>query len=74
MRLGEKENVNYEAVTTALRKAVRLNCAIQACDGHWPAECGGAFFLTPPLASVVTTWTKKMSDLLTLRVHLFYRI
>ncbi|PSS29011.1 Dammarenediol II synthase [Actinidia chinensis var. chinensis] len=53
VRLGEKEDVNYKAVTTALRKAVRLNCAIQACDGHWPAECGGAFFLTPPLASVI---------------------
>ncbi|KAI8563348.1 hypothetical protein RHMOL_Rhmol03G0105000 [Rhododendron molle] len=30
VRLGETEDVNYEAVTTALRKAIRLNRAIQS--------------------------------------------
>ncbi|KAH7839805.1 hypothetical protein Vadar_009106 [Vaccinium darrowii] len=49
VRLGELEEVNYEAVTTALRKAVRLNCAIQSNDGHWPAESSGPHFFTPPL-------------------------
>lgn len=48
-RLGEDEEVNYEAVTTAVRKAVRLNRAIQAWDGHWPAENAGPLFFTPPL-------------------------
>ncbi|CAL5346325.1 unnamed protein product [Camellia sinensis] len=38
MRVGEKEEVTCEAATTALRKAVRLNRAIQASDGHWAAE------------------------------------
>ncbi|KAI8563352.1 hypothetical protein RHMOL_Rhmol03G0105400 [Rhododendron molle] len=38
VRLGETEDVNYEALTTALRKAIRLNRAIQSSDGHWPAE------------------------------------
>ncbi|KAF5962134.1 hypothetical protein HYC85_003343 [Camellia sinensis] len=32
VRLGEKEKVTYEAATIALRKAIRLNCAIQARD------------------------------------------
>ncbi|KVI00819.1 Prenyltransferase/squalene oxidase [Cynara cardunculus var. scolymus] len=49
VRLGEDEEVNYEAVTTAVRKAVRLNRAIQAWDGHWPAENAGPLFFTPPL-------------------------
>ncbi|KAI8563347.1 hypothetical protein RHMOL_Rhmol03G0104900 [Rhododendron molle] len=48
-RLGEIEEVKYEAVTTALRKAIRLNRAIQSCDGHWPAENAGPMFFTPPL-------------------------
>ncbi|KAL7211347.1 hypothetical protein ACSBR2_014261 [Camellia fascicularis] len=35
VRLGEKEEVTYGVATSALRKAIRLNCAIQARDGHW---------------------------------------
>nr|GMD08198.1 dammarenediol II synthase-like [Ipomoea batatas] len=49
IRLGEEEEVNYEAVTTAVRKAVRLNRALQARDGHWPAQNAGPMFYTPPL-------------------------
>ncbi|GMP71876.1 hypothetical protein CsSME_00030127 [Camellia sinensis var. sinensis] len=49
MRVGEKEEVTCEAATTALRKAVWLNRAIQASDGHWAAENAGPMFFTPPL-------------------------
>ncbi|GKC62874.1 dammarenediol II synthase-like protein, partial [Tanacetum coccineum] len=49
VRLGENEDVNYEAVTVAVKKALRLNRAIQAKDGHWPAENAGPMFFTPPL-------------------------
>ncbi|KAI3680965.1 hypothetical protein L6452_35745 [Arctium lappa] len=52
-RLGENEDVNYEAVTTAVKKAVRLSRAIQAKDGHWPAEHAGPLFFTPPLLIVL---------------------
>nr|GMD08197.1 dammarenediol II synthase-like [Ipomoea batatas] len=45
IRLGEEEEVNYEAVTTAVRKAVRLNCALQARDGHWPAQNAGLSYV-----------------------------
>ncbi|KAF7149952.1 hypothetical protein RHSIM_Rhsim02G0211000 [Rhododendron simsii] len=51
MRLGENEQVNYEAVTTALTKAVRLSCAIQSKDGHWPAELSGPHILMAPMVS-----------------------
>ncbi|KAJ9565776.1 hypothetical protein OSB04_001742 [Centaurea solstitialis] len=53
VRLREGEEVNYEAVTTAVKKAVRLNRAIQAKDGQWPAEQTGALFFTPPLFIVL---------------------
>ncbi|KAL1834017.1 dammarenediol II synthase-like [Daucus carota subsp. sativus] len=49
VRLGENEEVKYEAVTIAVKKAIRLNRAIQAHDGHWPAENAGSLFFTPPL-------------------------
>ncbi|PWA55417.1 squalene cyclase [Artemisia annua] len=49
IRLREGEQVSLEAVTTAVRKAVRLHRAIQANDGHWPAENAGPMFFTPPL-------------------------
>ncbi|KAK1375484.1 Terpene cyclase/mutase family member [Heracleum sosnowskyi] len=49
IRLGENEDVNCEAATTAVKKALRLNRAIQAYDGHWPAENAGPLFFTPPL-------------------------
>lgn len=55
MRLGDKEEVTYEATTTALRKAVRLNRAIQAPDGHWAAENAGPMFFTPPLVSLLNS-------------------
>ena len=55
MRLGENEEVTYEAVTTAVRKSVRLNRAIQAKDGHWPAENAGPLFFTPPLVCFLST-------------------
>ncbi|CAL5412502.1 unnamed protein product [Camellia sinensis] len=53
MRLGEKEEVTYEAATISLRKAIRLNRAIQARDGHWAAENVGPMFFTPPLIIIL---------------------
>ncbi|GKC00085.1 dammarenediol II synthase-like protein [Tanacetum coccineum] len=49
VRLGENEDVNYDAVTTTVKKVLRLNRAIQAKDGHWPAENAGPMLFTPPL-------------------------
>ncbi|KAK9057978.1 hypothetical protein SSX86_022818 [Deinandra increscens subsp. villosa] len=49
IRLKGDEQVNLEVVTTTIIKAVRLHRAIQAKDGHWPAENAGPMFFTPPL-------------------------
>ncbi|XP_047307745.1 dammarenediol II synthase-like [Impatiens glandulifera] len=52
-RVGLGEEVGYEAATTALRKGIRLNRAIQASDGHWPAENAGPMFFTPPFIIIL---------------------
>lgn len=52
VRVGEKEEVTYEAATIAVKKALRLNRAVQASDGHWPAENAGPMFFTPPLVRI----------------------
>ncbi|KAJ7000981.1 hypothetical protein NC653_011439 [Populus alba x Populus x berolinensis] len=44
VRLGNGEEISREKVETALRKAVRFTSAIQASDGHWPAEFSGPLF------------------------------
>ena len=67
VRLAEKEEVTYEAATTSLRKAVRLNCAIQARDGHWAAENAGPMFFTPPLVSKMKTFSTTVFE----KVYLF---
>ncbi|GAA0175453.1 cyclase [Lithospermum erythrorhizon] len=51
IRLEEDKEVNYEAVTTSMKKAVRLSRALQASDGHWPAENAGPMFFNPQLPS-----------------------
>ncbi|KAK1422787.1 hypothetical protein QVD17_18074 [Tagetes erecta] len=49
VKLHENEEVSYKAATTAVKKAIRLNRAIQAHDGHWPAEFSGPMIYTPSL-------------------------
>lgn len=53
VRVGDKEEITYEAATTAVTKALRLNRAVQASDGHWPAENAGPMFFTPPLVYII---------------------
>ncbi|KAF5820798.1 hypothetical protein HanPI659440_Chr01g0005441 [Helianthus annuus] len=52
-RLSEGDQVDLEVVTNAVKKGVRLHRAIQAKDGHWPAENAGPMFFTPPLVSMI---------------------
>lgn len=60
VRVGENEEVTYEAATIAVKKALRLNRAIQAKDGHWPAENAGPMFFTPPLVSSLAKFVFKI--------------
>ena len=49
----EGEEISYETVTTTLRRAVHFFAALQADDGHWPAEIAGPLFFLPPLVSLL---------------------
>ncbi|KAK9282326.1 hypothetical protein L1049_005240 [Liquidambar formosana] len=49
VKVEDGEEVTYEAATTTLRRAVHYFSALQASDGHWPAENTGPLFFLPPL-------------------------
>ncbi|KAH0982213.1 hypothetical protein GBA52_009390 [Prunus armeniaca] len=43
------EEITYEKATASLRRSVHFFSALQASDGHWPAENAGPLFFLPPL-------------------------
>ncbi|XP_038716830.1 beta-amyrin synthase-like [Tripterygium wilfordii] len=49
VKVEDGEKITYEKATTALRRAVRVFGALQASDGHWPAENSGPLYFLPPL-------------------------
>lgn len=49
VRIGDGEVITNEKATMALRRAVHFFSALQASDGHWPAENAGPLFFLPPL-------------------------
>ncbi|KAL9271013.1 Beta-amyrin synthase-like protein, partial [Drosera capensis] len=49
VKIEEGEEVTYGKATIALRRALKFFCALQADDGHWPAEITGCLFFLPPL-------------------------
>nr|APZ88354.1 beta-amyrin synthase [Eleutherococcus senticosus] len=53
VKVGDDEAVTFEAATTTLRRAVHYFSAVQASDGHWPAEIAGPLYFLPPLVMCV---------------------
>ena len=51
VKVEEGEEISHEIATVALRRAVHFFSALQATDGHWPAENAGLLFFLPPLVS-----------------------
>nr|UTU07505.1 oxidosqualene cyclase 1 [Ailanthus altissimus] len=49
VKVKDDEEITYEIATNALRRAVHFFSALQASDGHWPAENAGPLFYLPPL-------------------------
>ncbi|KAA8528202.1 hypothetical protein F0562_035547 [Nyssa sinensis] len=49
VKVGDGEDVSFDAVTDTLKRAVHFYSAMQASDGHWPAENAGPLFFLPPL-------------------------
>lgn len=52
VRVEDGEAVTYEKTTAALRRSANLFSALQASDGHWPAENSGVLFFLPPFVSI----------------------
>ncbi|KAK6284853.1 hypothetical protein POUND7_003805 [Theobroma cacao] len=50
VKIKDGEEITCETATAALRRGVHLLSALQASDGHWPAENSGPMFYFPPLA------------------------
>ncbi|CAN4096433.1 unnamed protein product [Withania somnifera] len=48
VKLEEGEEISHEVAANALRIAVHFFSALQASDGHWPAENAGPLFFLPP--------------------------
>jgi beta-amyrin synthase len=53
VKIEEGEEITYEKATTTLKRAVHFFSALQASDGHWPAENAGPLFFLPPLVSIL---------------------
>ncbi|KVH95176.1 Squalene cyclase [Cynara cardunculus var. scolymus] len=49
VKIEDGEEISYEKATTTLRRSVRLFAALQADDGHWPAENAGPLYFMQPL-------------------------
>ncbi|OVA19318.1 hypothetical protein BVC80_521g131 [Macleaya cordata] len=49
VKIGDDEEITYEAVTTTLRRGVRFFSLMQSDDGHWAANIDAPLFLMPPL-------------------------
>ncbi|CAM8877446.1 unnamed protein product [Rhodiola kirilowii] len=47
--IKDGEEITYKTATAALKRGVHFYSALQASDGHWPAENSGPLFFTPPL-------------------------
>ncbi|GLT78999.1 hypothetical protein SLA2020_505130 [Shorea laevis] len=47
--IEDGEQISYEKATKALKRAANFFSALQASDGHWPAENAGPMFFLPPL-------------------------
>ncbi|KAI7998670.1 Beta-amyrin synthase 1 [Camellia lanceoleosa] len=49
VKVGEDEDVTYEAANITLKRALRFFSAMQTKDGHWAAANAGPLFFVPPL-------------------------
>ncbi|XP_024994925.1 shionone synthase-like [Cynara cardunculus var. scolymus] len=49
VKIDDGEEICYDKVTTTLRRSVHLFAALQAEDGHWPAENAGPMYFIQPL-------------------------
>lgn len=51
MIIEDAQKITYEDAKTALRRGILYFAALQADDGHWPAENSGSLFFEAPFVS-----------------------
>ncbi|KAH0982204.1 hypothetical protein GBA52_009381 [Prunus armeniaca] len=56
VKVEDGEEITYEKATASLRRSVHFFSALQASDGHWPAENAGPLFFLPPLSFGSQQW------------------
>lgn len=49
VKVDDGEEISYDHATATLRRSVHLFAALQAEDGHWPAENAGPMYFIQPL-------------------------
>uniref|UniRef100_A0A803KQK8 Terpene cyclase/mutase family member n=1 Tax=Chenopodium quinoa TaxID=63459 RepID=A0A803KQK8_CHEQI len=49
MKVGDGEEITYETASTTIKRAASYLIALQAEDGHWPAQASFPQFYLPPL-------------------------
>ncbi|XP_056159456.1 beta-amyrin synthase 1-like [Syzygium oleosum] len=49
VKIVDEEEITHEKASATLRRSVYFFSALQASDGHWPAENSGVLFFHPPL-------------------------
>jgi len=49
--IEDAEKITYEDAKTALKRGLLYFTALQADDGHWPAENAGSIFFNAPFVS-----------------------
>ncbi|CAF1932269.1 unnamed protein product [Brassica oleracea var. botrytis] len=51
VRVEDAEKITYKDAKTAMRRGILYLAALQAKDGHWPAENSGIMILNSPFVS-----------------------
>ncbi|KAI4317444.1 hypothetical protein L6164_025311 [Bauhinia variegata] len=49
VKIEDGQEIKEEGVTRTLKRAASYMAALQASDGHWPAQIAGPLFFLPPL-------------------------
>ncbi|KAJ7982156.1 Terpene cyclase/mutase family member [Quillaja saponaria] len=49
LKIGDGQEITCDMATTSMQRAALHLSALQASDGHWPAQIAGPLFYMPPL-------------------------
>ncbi|KAI9115662.1 hypothetical protein K1719_013331 [Acacia pycnantha] len=53
VKIKDEEEITHEKVNNTVKRAAHYLCALQASDGHWPAQMAGPLFYIQPLVFVM---------------------